>query len=261
MRVSSSPSPSSRTTRGAPTPRSSPSSKKEPHGRIVSALLLAAALGSCTRAERKASGPPPSPVTAAPVESMDVPLEVTAVGHVTPTRAWPCGRASAARSRGGLPGGTGREGGATALRARRAALLRSSRRPREPRARPGRAREARGGAAELVGKDYVTRRSSQGERERRRAPRHGRATRRGRVARLNVSTARSRADLRPGRAPGPRGEPRQGERRAARRHQPDRADPGEVLGSRAALATSNAAAGTLKASAHPNGPGRRSSGN
>ena len=50
--------------------------------RIVPALLLAAALGGCTRAERKASGPPSVPVTAASVERMDVPLEVTAVGHV-----------------------------------------------------------------------------------------------------------------------------------------------------------------------------------
>jgi multidrug efflux system membrane fusion protein len=50
--------------------------------RIVPALVLAAALGACTRAERPASGPPSLPVTAAVVERRDVPLEVTAVGHV-----------------------------------------------------------------------------------------------------------------------------------------------------------------------------------
>ncbi len=50
--------------------------------RIVPALLLAAAVSGCTRAERKASGPPSVPVTAAAVEKMDVPLELTAVGHV-----------------------------------------------------------------------------------------------------------------------------------------------------------------------------------
>ena len=52
--------------------------------RILPALLLAAALGGCTRAERAASGPPAVPITAASVESMDIPLEVTAVGHVDP---------------------------------------------------------------------------------------------------------------------------------------------------------------------------------
>jgi multidrug efflux system membrane fusion protein len=50
--------------------------------RIVPALLLAASLGGCTRAVRTASGPPALPVTASSVERMDVPLEVTAVGHV-----------------------------------------------------------------------------------------------------------------------------------------------------------------------------------
>jgi multidrug efflux system membrane fusion protein len=50
--------------------------------RILPALLVAAALGGCKPAERKASGPPAVPVTAALVESMDVPLEVTAVGRV-----------------------------------------------------------------------------------------------------------------------------------------------------------------------------------
>jgi multidrug efflux system membrane fusion protein len=50
--------------------------------RIVPTLLLVAALGGCTRVEQKASGPPALPVTAATAEKMDVPLEVTAVGHV-----------------------------------------------------------------------------------------------------------------------------------------------------------------------------------
>jgi membrane fusion protein, multidrug efflux system len=50
--------------------------------RIFPALVLAAALAACTRAERQASGPPTVPVTAALVERMDVPLEVTAVGRV-----------------------------------------------------------------------------------------------------------------------------------------------------------------------------------
>ena len=50
--------------------------------RIVASLLLAASLGGCTRAERKPSAPPAVPVAAAAVEKMDVPLEVTAVGHV-----------------------------------------------------------------------------------------------------------------------------------------------------------------------------------
>ena len=50
--------------------------------RILPTLLLAAALGACTRAEQKAAGPPVFPVTAATAEKMDVPLEVTAVGHV-----------------------------------------------------------------------------------------------------------------------------------------------------------------------------------
>ena len=50
--------------------------------RIVAALLLTASLGGCSRAERKPSAPPAVPVAAAAVEKMDVPLEVTAVGHV-----------------------------------------------------------------------------------------------------------------------------------------------------------------------------------
>jgi membrane fusion protein, multidrug efflux system len=50
--------------------------------RIVPALLLSAALGGCSRAERKAPGPAGLPVTVAVVEKMDVPLELTAVGHV-----------------------------------------------------------------------------------------------------------------------------------------------------------------------------------
>jgi membrane fusion protein, multidrug efflux system len=50
--------------------------------RIAPALLAAAVLAGCTRAERKPAAPPAMPVTAAAVETMDVPLEVTAVGHV-----------------------------------------------------------------------------------------------------------------------------------------------------------------------------------
>jgi membrane fusion protein, multidrug efflux system len=50
--------------------------------RIVPVFLLGAALAGCTRAERKPPAPPAVPVTAAAVEKMDVPLEVTAVGHV-----------------------------------------------------------------------------------------------------------------------------------------------------------------------------------
>jgi membrane fusion protein, multidrug efflux system len=50
--------------------------------RIGPALLLSAALAGCTRSDRKPSTPPAVPVTAAAVETMDVPLEVTAVGHV-----------------------------------------------------------------------------------------------------------------------------------------------------------------------------------
>ncbi|HVO49496.1 MAG TPA: efflux RND transporter periplasmic adaptor subunit [Thermoanaerobaculia bacterium] len=50
--------------------------------RIVASLLLAASLGGCTRAERPPAVPPGLPVTAALVETRDVPLEVTAVGHV-----------------------------------------------------------------------------------------------------------------------------------------------------------------------------------
>ncbi len=49
--------------------------------RIVASLLLTAAVG-CARAQRAPSAPPSVPVTAAAVEKMDVPLEVTAVGHV-----------------------------------------------------------------------------------------------------------------------------------------------------------------------------------
>ena len=49
----------------------------------TAALLLAAGLtAGCSRTARAPSGPPAVPVTAAPVEKMDVPLEVTAVGHV-----------------------------------------------------------------------------------------------------------------------------------------------------------------------------------
>jgi multidrug efflux system membrane fusion protein len=50
--------------------------------RIVPALLLGAALAGCTRAGRQAPAPPAIPVTAAAVERMDVPLELSAVGHV-----------------------------------------------------------------------------------------------------------------------------------------------------------------------------------
>ena len=49
---------------------------------LVPCAALAAALSGCTRAERRPPAPPSVPVTAAPVEKMDVPLEVTAVGHV-----------------------------------------------------------------------------------------------------------------------------------------------------------------------------------
>ncbi len=50
--------------------------------RIAPLVLLAAALGGCSRASRAPSAPPAVPVAAAEVEKMDVPLEVTAVGHV-----------------------------------------------------------------------------------------------------------------------------------------------------------------------------------
>lgn len=50
--------------------------------RIVPALLLGAAFAGCTRAGRKPPAPPAIPVTAAAVEKMDVPLDLTAVGHV-----------------------------------------------------------------------------------------------------------------------------------------------------------------------------------
>ncbi len=49
---------------------------------LVPCAALAAALAGCTRAERKPPAPPSVPVTAAAVEKMDVPLDVTAVGHV-----------------------------------------------------------------------------------------------------------------------------------------------------------------------------------
>jgi multidrug efflux system membrane fusion protein len=50
--------------------------------RIAPALALAAVLAGCTRAARTPAVPPAVPVTAATVEKRDVPLEVTAVGHV-----------------------------------------------------------------------------------------------------------------------------------------------------------------------------------
>jgi multidrug efflux system membrane fusion protein len=50
--------------------------------RFASVLLLAAAAGGCAKASKAPPAPPAVPVAAAPVETMDVPLEVTAVGHV-----------------------------------------------------------------------------------------------------------------------------------------------------------------------------------
>jgi multidrug efflux system membrane fusion protein len=49
---------------------------------LIPCAILLAALAGCSRADRKPPASPAVPVTAAPVQSMDVPLEVTAVGHV-----------------------------------------------------------------------------------------------------------------------------------------------------------------------------------
>lgn len=48
----------------------------------VPCAVLAAGLAGCTRAERKPPAPAGVPVNAEPVQRMDVPLELTAVGHV-----------------------------------------------------------------------------------------------------------------------------------------------------------------------------------